>query len=47
VGIVFTTKQGTNETVAQWGSRIDTMGLDLMREVRLRIEKINPRAVDG
>jgi hypothetical protein len=44
-GMLFTTKQGMNETVAQWGSRIDNMGLDLMREARTRTEKINPRAV--
>jgi hypothetical protein len=46
-GILFTTKQGANETIAQWGSRIDNMGIELMREVRTRIEKINPRAVEG
>jgi hypothetical protein len=45
--VLFTTKQGTSETVAQWGSRIDNMGLDLMREARTRIEKINPHAVEG
>jgi hypothetical protein len=31
----------------QWGSRIDHMGIDLMREARSRIEKINPHAVGG
>jgi SMC interacting uncharacterized protein involved in chromosome segregation len=46
-GMLFTTKQGMTETVAQWGSRIDNMGLDLRREARTRIEKINPRAVEG
>lgn len=30
--VLFTTKKGVNETVAQWGSRIDNMGLDLMRQ---------------
>jgi hypothetical protein len=45
--VLFTTKQGMSETVAQWGSRIDNMGLDLMREARTIIEKINPRAVEG
>jgi hypothetical protein len=45
--VLFTTKQGVNETVAQWGSRIDKMGLDLMREARTRIEKINLRVVEG
>jgi hypothetical protein len=29
--VLFTTKQGMNETVAQWGSWIDNMGIDLMR----------------
>jgi hypothetical protein len=46
-GLLFTTKQGMNEIVAQWGSRIDNMGVDLMREARRRIEKVNPRAVEG
>jgi hypothetical protein len=32
-GMLFTSRQGTSETVAQWGSRIDSMGIDLMREV--------------
>jgi hypothetical protein len=46
-GILFTAQQGVNETVAQWGSRVDKMGIDVMREVRVRIEKTNPRAVEG
>jgi hypothetical protein len=46
-GFLFTTKQGINETVARWGSRIDNMGIDLMREARTRIEKINPHEVEG
>jgi DNA-directed RNA polymerase subunit L len=45
--VLFSTKQGMSETVAQWGSRIDNMGLDLMREARTRIERINRRAVEG
>jgi hypothetical protein len=45
--MLFTSRQGIGETVAQWGSRIDGMGIDLMRETRLRIEKINPHAVEG
>jgi hypothetical protein len=35
------------ESVAQWRSRIDSMGIDLLRETRSRIEKINPQAVEG
>jgi hypothetical protein len=46
-GVLFTSKQGVSETVAQWGSRIDNMGIDLMREARARTEKVNPRAVEG
>jgi hypothetical protein len=46
-GVLFTSRQGVSETVAQWGSRIDSMGVDLMREARARIEKMNPRAVEG
>jgi DNA-directed RNA polymerase subunit L len=46
-GLLFTTKQGISETVAQWGSRIDNMGIDLMREARARIDPIDPRAVEG
>jgi hypothetical protein len=45
--VLFTSRQGNNETVAQWGSRIDSMGIDLLRESRARIEKINPRGVEG
>jgi hypothetical protein len=45
VGVLFATKQGINETVAQWGLRIHNMGIDLMREARARIEKVNPNAV--
>ena len=45
--LLFTAKQGNSETVAQWGSRIDTMGVDLMREAKSRIEKTNPNAVEG
>jgi hypothetical protein len=40
-------QNGMNETVAQWGSRIHNMGIDLMREARARIQKINPCAVEG
>jgi hypothetical protein len=46
-GVLFTSKQTPNESVAQWGSCIDGMGIDLMREARTRIEKINPQAVGG
>jgi hypothetical protein len=46
-GMLFTAKQGNGETVAQWGSRIDNMGIDLLREARTRIEKINPQAAEG
>lgn len=45
--LLFTSRQGNNETVAQWGSRIDTMGIDLIREARARIEKVNPNAIEG
>jgi hypothetical protein len=45
--MLFTSKQGMGETVAQWGSKIDGMGIDLIREAGLRIEKINPHAVEG
>jgi hypothetical protein len=31
-GVLFTSKQGVSETVEQWGSRIDNMGIDLKRE---------------
>jgi hypothetical protein len=45
--LLFTSKQGYSETVAQWGSRIDNMGLDLMRGTKTRIENVNPNAVEG
>jgi hypothetical protein len=46
-GTLFTARQGIGESVAQWGSRIDSMGSDLLREARSRIEKISPQAVEG
>jgi hypothetical protein len=30
-GMLFTSKHGSNETVAQWGSRIGNMGINLLR----------------
>jgi hypothetical protein len=45
--LLFTSKQGNSEIVAQWGSRIDNMGLDLMGEAKTRIEKVNPNAIEG
>jgi hypothetical protein len=38
-GMPFAAKQGNGETVAQWGSRIDNMRIDLLREARARFEK--------
>jgi hypothetical protein len=46
-GMLFTARQGINETIAQWGSRIDNMGIDMMREAGVRIEKMNPSGVGG
>jgi hypothetical protein len=46
-GVLFTSNQAPNESVAQWGSLIDGIGIDLMREARTRIEKTNPQAVRG
>jgi hypothetical protein len=40
-------QNGINEAVAQWGLRIDNVGIDVMKEARARIEKINPRTVGG
>jgi hypothetical protein len=45
--LLFTAKQNSGETVAQWGSRIDNLGLGLMRETKNRIEKINPGVIEG
>jgi hypothetical protein len=47
VGVLFTSRQAPTESVAQWGSRIDKMGIELMREASARIGKINPHAVGG
>jgi hypothetical protein len=47
LGMLFTAKQGVGETVAQWGGRIDSMEIDLMKEAKIRIEKTNPYAVEG
>jgi hypothetical protein len=38
--LLFTAKQGNSETVAQWGSRIENMGLDLMREAKAGLKKL-------
>lgn len=50
-GILFNSKQSTNETVAQWGSRLDGIAMDLRREVRNRLERLerrdNSRYVEG
>jgi hypothetical protein len=40
-------QDGINETVAQWGSRIDNLGIDLIRGAKARIEKVNFCAVEG
>lgn len=42
-GVLFTSRQGMNETVAQWGSRLDGMAVDLRREVRSRLERLERR----
>jgi hypothetical protein len=44
--LLCTAKQWNDETVAQWGSRIDNMGLDLMREAKSGIEKVSPNAIE-
>jgi hypothetical protein len=46
-GLLFTAKQENHESVAQWGSRIDNIGLDMMRETKRRIEKISPNSSEG
>jgi hypothetical protein len=46
-GVLFASRQGINETVDQWGSRIHSTGIDLMTEARTRIENIDPHAVAG
>lgn len=50
-GTLFNSKQYSQETVAQWGSRLDGMAVDLRREVRSRLEKLeqrdNARYVEG
>lgn len=42
-GILFNSKQSVNETVAQWGSRLDSMAVELRREVRTRLERLEHR----
>ena len=42
-GILFQAKQGLNESVAQWGARIDSLSVDLRREARNRMERLQIR----
>lgn len=50
-GVLFNSKQGNVETVAQWGSRLDNMAVDLRREVRNRLKRLedkeNEKYVEG
>lgn len=45
-GTLFAARQGQNETVAQWGSRVDTIGLDLHREVRNRMIRLEDQQAE-
>lgn len=47
MGVNYSQQNGINGTVAQWGSRIHNMGIDLLQEARARTEKINPHAIGG
>jgi hypothetical protein len=42
-GTLFNSRQGPNETVAQWGARLDTLVMDLRREVRQRLQIMEER----
>jgi hypothetical protein len=42
-GTLFNSRQGPTETVAQWGARLDTLAMDLGREVRRRLGVLEER----
>jgi hypothetical protein len=50
-GLLFSSKQGTSETAAQWGARLDLLVMDLRTEARLRLlaleVKDNEQYVEG
>jgi hypothetical protein len=50
-GLLFSSKQGTSETVAQWGARLDHLAMDLRTEARRRLlaleVKHNEQYVEG
>jgi hypothetical protein len=49
--LLFTSKQGPSETIAQWGARLDHLAMDLRTEARRRLlaleVKDNEQYVDG
>ena len=42
-GALFNSWQGPNETVALWGARLDSIAMDLRREVRQRLQVLEIR----
>jgi hypothetical protein len=42
-GALFNSRQSPAETVAQWGARLDTLAMDLRREVRQRLQIMEER----
>ena len=50
-GLLFSSKQGPSETVAQWGARLDHLAMELRTEARHRLlvleEKDNEHYVEG
>ena len=42
-GALFNSRQGPNETVAQWGARLDSITMNLRREVRQRLQILEIR----
>ena len=41
--ILFQGRQGQNESVAQWGARIHSLVVELRRETRVRMERLQAR----
>jgi len=42
-GVLFQARQGQSESVAQWAARIDSLAVELRRETRARMERLQIR----
>lgn len=42
-GLLFNSRQGSSETVAQWGARLDHLAMELRTDVRQRLHTLEVR----